>query len=83
MRLRVRSAVAVVLGLVSGLGNWMALPAQAAEAGNPAREIAQQFRRGDTALAWQRLDQALAVPPGDTSLRFLKGVMLSETGRAA
>ena len=78
-----RSAVAVVLGLVSGLGNWMALPAQAAEAGNPAREIAQQFRRGDTALAWQRLDQALAVPPGDTSLRFLKGVMLSETGRAA
>ena len=82
-RLRVRSVIAVMLGLVCGLGGWMAQPAQAADAGNPAREIEQQFRRGETALAWQRLDQALAVPPGDTRLRFLKGVMLSETGRAA
>ena len=78
-----RSLLAVMLGLGWVLGGGMAQPAQAAEAGNPAREIEQQFRRGETALAWQRLDQALAAPPGDTRLRFLKGVMLSETGRAA
>jgi len=71
----------VVLGLVCGLSGLMPLPARAADAGNPAREIEQQFRRGETALAWQRLDQALAVPPGDTGLRFLKGVLLTETGR--
>ena len=70
-----------MLALLCGTGSWMPSTASAAEIANPAREIEQQFRRGETALAWQRLDQALALPPGDTGLRFLKGVMLSETGR--
>jgi Flp pilus assembly protein TadD len=74
-----RCLAAVLLGMSS---LWP-LPTNAADADNTARDIEQQFRRGETALAWQRLDQALAVPPGDTSLRFLRGVMLSESGRVA
>lgn len=78
-----RNAAGVVLGLLCGLGGLVPVAAYAADAGNSAREIEQQFRRGETALAWQRLDQALAVPPGDTSLRFLKAVMLTESGQVA
>ena len=72
-----------MLGLLCGLGSGVPTAACAADPGNTAREIEQQFRRGETTLAWQRLDQALALPPGDIGLRFLKGVMLSETGRVA
>jgi Flp pilus assembly protein TadD len=56
---------------------WSAEPATAAHA------IEQQFRRGETAQARQRLDQALIAHPADASLRFLDGVMLSEAGRGA
>lgn len=48
-----------------------------------AREIEQQFRAGDTRPALQRLDLAVAARPGDAGLRFLQGVLLSETGRTA
>jgi Flp pilus assembly protein TadD len=81
--LRLPRLTAVLLGLVCGMSGLTPVPARAADAVTSAREIEQQFRRGETALAWQRLDQALVVPPGDTGLRFLKGVMLSETGRIA
>jgi Flp pilus assembly protein TadD len=55
-------------------------PAFAAEAGNVARDIEQQFRRGDPAKAQQQLTQALALQPADAELRFLRAVILSETG---
>lgn len=50
---------------------------------DPARDIERLYRSGDAALATQRLDQALAAQPGSPRLRFLKGVMLSETHREA
>jgi Flp pilus assembly protein TadD len=50
---------------------------------DPARDIERLYRSGDAALAKQRLDQALATQPGSPRLRFLRGVMLSETGREA
>ena len=46
---------------------------------DPARDIERLYRSGDTALAAQRLEQALAAQPGSPRLRFLQGVMLSET----
>ncbi len=61
----------------------VALPVRSAEPTHPAREIEQQFRRGDAGPALQRLDQALALSPADADLRFLKAVILAETGRAA
>ena len=61
-------------------------PAHAADANHllpeTTREIEQQFRRGETAPALERLDVALAQHPGDAGLRFLKAVMLAEYGRA-
>lgn len=57
------------------------MPPAHAQASPAAREIELQFRAGDTRAAWQRLDLALAARPGDASLRFLQGVLLSETGR--
>jgi tetratricopeptide (TPR) repeat protein len=49
---------------------------------NPsAGEIEQQYRRGDTAAALKRLDEALAAQPGDATLRFLQAVLASEAGR--
>ena len=59
-------------------------PARAAtDAGPAAREIEQQFHRGETAQAQARLDFALAQHPDDTRLRFLKAVRLAETGHGA
>lgn len=52
-----------------------------ANAGNLALDIEQQFRRGETAQAEQRVDQALLEQPSNAHLRFLKAVLLSETGR--
>ena len=69
--------------LASVLASVVALPALAAETASPASAIEQQFRRGDAALAQQRLAQALAQQPADASLRFLQGVILSETGHSA
>ena len=83
VRSRALRATVAVLGLVCSLSGLMPLTARAADGIVSARELEQQFRRGETTLAWQRLDQALAAAPGDTGLRFLKGVMLSESGRVA
>ncbi len=61
-----------------------AAAAQAATDPNAAaREIEQQFHRGETAQAEARLARALVEQPNDTSLRFLKAVLLSETGHSA
>lgn len=70
--------------LLALLCSAAAVPAAwAAERLSAAREIEQTWRRGETALATERLAQALAQRPDDAELRFLHGVMLSETGRGA
>ena len=55
----------------------------AADPGTAAREIEQQFRRGETSQAQARLALALAQHPDNPSLRFLKAVLLSETEHSA
>jgi Flp pilus assembly protein TadD len=54
-----------------------------AQASAAAREVELQFRSGDTVNALKRLESAVAAKPGDASLRFLLGVLLSESGRTA
>lgn len=64
------------------VGVGLALAATLATAATPAaREIEQQYRSGATTLALQRLDRALAERPGDADLRFLKAVLLAESGQ--
>lgn len=77
---RHRAALAASLAglLLAGTGS-----AWSAEAGSPAREIEQAYRRGEVQQATERLDQALARRPDDAALRFLHGVMLGEAGRGA
>ena len=60
------------------------LPATAALAvgGLPA-EVERLHRSGNTALALQRADEGLATEPGQPALRFLKAVMLGDSGRHA
>ena len=69
------------LSLLPALWLWAAASAHAAPSGAP--EIERLFRQGQPTLALQRADESLAAEPQNASLRFLKGVMLSETGRAA
>ena len=58
------------------------LPALAADLPTPAvGEIERLYRGGDTALAMQRVERAIADHPADPALRFLRGVMLSEMQR--
>lgn len=53
----------------------------AAEPADPVRAIERLFRGGEAAQAFKRLDEALSTQPDQTRLRFLQGVMLSESGR--
>ena len=46
-------------------------------------EIERAYRAGDQAGALQRLDRAIEAQPRDAQLRFLKGVLLAESGRNA
>jgi Flp pilus assembly protein TadD len=55
----------------------------AADIGATARDIERRFRDGEQRLALQQLDQALVERPADPGLRFLKAVLLTETGRSA
>lgn len=79
-----------VLALVVPVGSAQSTPsspaAQSAQSAGTARQvqaIEQQFRRGEPTQALQKLDVALAGDPDDAALRFLKAVILSETGRSA
>ncbi|MBI5258669.1 MAG: tetratricopeptide repeat protein [Burkholderiales bacterium] len=54
-----------------------------AQLADPARDIERLFRGGERALAFSRVDQAIATHPDDARLRFLRGVMLSESQREA
>lgn len=72
--------------LARGLAGWLLASAGLAWAAdvNPAvRDIEQQYRRGETTQALQRLNSALAARPGDAALRFLHGVLLAEGGQAS
>ncbi len=48
-----------------------------------AAEIERQYRAGEPRLAVQRLEQTLALRPGDAPLRFLQAVLAAETGETA
>jgi Flp pilus assembly protein TadD len=48
-----------------------------------AQAIERAWRGGDKAAAMQQLDRAIADQPRDVQLRFLKGVLLAESGRNA
>ncbi|MDH4392367.1 MAG: tetratricopeptide repeat protein [Aquabacterium sp.] len=72
---------ALLAGLLVGL-LLAGLPAAAA---GPltAADIERQYRSGETRLAVQQLDQALAQRPDDAPLRFLQAVLASESGQTA
>ncbi|HSW04544.1 tetratricopeptide repeat protein [Aquabacterium sp.] len=72
----IRSAVAVLAALLCS-----AAVLAAGEPPDLSREIERIFRAGDRSLAFQRIDQAIAAQPDNARLRFLRGVMLSETQR--
>lgn len=58
------------------------LPAVAADASSPTvREIERLYRAGDTTLAMQRIDRAIAANPADPALLFLRAVMLEQSHR--
>jgi Flp pilus assembly protein TadD len=61
----------------------LALAACASSHAQDAPEVERLFRGGDTALALQRADQAIAQRPRDASMRFMRAVMLSELHRTA
>lgn len=49
--------------------------------GDMAREIERQFRAGEPDQAMQRLEAAIARTPDQPRLRFLRAVLLTESGR--
>ena len=69
---RLRSLLLTMLPLLAALG---AAPAHADDAADIARLV--QGGRGDEAL--KRIDAVLSRQPADVQMRFMKGVMLSET----
>ncbi len=52
-----------------------------AQTAQELRDIEKLFRGGDTALAMQQADKAIAERPRDASMRFLRAVMLTELQR--
>lgn len=58
---------------------WVPLPGFADDYG----DVTQLMRSGQPAEALVRADQYLAAKPRDPQMRFLKGVLQSEAGRAA
>ncbi len=70
------------LALTAGAIGLAWLPAIAADASSATvRDIEQLYRAGDTALAMERIDGAIALHPADPALRFLRAVMLGESHR--
>lgn len=52
-------------------------------AAQDAREVERLFRGGDTEQALREAERAITARPRDASMRFLRGVMLSELKRSA
>jgi len=69
---RLRSLLLTMLPLLAALG---ATPAHADDAADIARLV--QGGKGEEAL--KRIDAVLSRQPADVQMRFMKGVMLSET----
>lgn len=74
------ASVANLRRLASCAALLSALAAGAAWA-DDAADVGQLMRAGKTAEAMARVDQALAAKPRDPQMRFLKGVLLTETGK--
>ena len=70
----------LVIGLL--LCGMVASPARSATAEDLA-EVTRLHRSGQTAAALERADRALAAQPKDAQMRFLKSVLLADSGRAA
>lgn len=71
------ASAAVLVGALV-LAALMAAPARADE----YSEVGQLLRAGKTAEALARADQYLASKPRDPQMRFIKGVIQTETGRS-
>ena len=56
---------------------------RAADLHDLSAPIERQFRSGAVAAAFARIERAIAAQPSEPALRFLYGVMLSESARAA
>lgn len=69
---RLASCAALLSALAAGMA-WA----------DDAADVGQLMRAGKTAEAMTRVDQALAAKPRDPQMRFLKGVLLTETGKTA
>jgi tetratricopeptide (TPR) repeat protein len=67
---RLASRAALLSALATGMA-WA----------DDAADVGQLMRAGKTAEAMARVDQALAAKPRDPQMRFLKGVLLTETGK--
>jgi len=52
-----------------------------AQTAQDLRDVEKLFRGGDTTVAMQRADKAIAERPRDASMRFLRAVMLTELQR--
>ncbi len=52
-----------------------------AQTAQDIREVERLFRGGETALAMQQADKAIAEQPRNASMRFLRAVMLTELQR--
>ena len=70
--------VAVTLGLVFAL-----VPSVRAALADELGEVTRLHHAGQTAAALSRADRYLATQPKDAQMRFLKAVVLAETGQAA
>lgn len=69
--------------LVAGIGLMVALSASLAIAqADPYAEVNRLIRAGQLNEALAKTDQYLATKPGDPQMRFLKGVVLTESGRS-
>jgi Flp pilus assembly protein TadD len=75
MAFSVRSCIVAL-----GCALFAAIAAAQAES---AQEIERAFRTGDKAAALQQLDRTIDAQPRNVQLRFLKGVLLAESGRNA
>lgn len=57
------------------------LSVQAADGADTPASIERVYRSGQPALAFQRVDKAIAAQPQDPGLRFLRAVMLGDSRR--
>ena len=74
LSLRLPAALVLAILLAAALGSARA---------EDVAEVKQLLSAGQTTEANARLDQMLAVKPKDPQLRFMKGVVLTESGRTA